>query len=475
MYWVIAGCLEFLALLGAGSGLWLGRRKCEKSWMAAGYGVYALKRHLCRKLGVWESETTYYQNLYVNEKPEAVQLREGCLQGLAVLGIVAAAGMGILLLGMGGHFSETEVTALERPPEGTQVRRLIARVEENSYEVAVAVTERQLTAEEVRQRWQEAREALPQWILGDNAELNSVSRDLALPSRIPGTAIEIQWFSSDYTLVDYEGRVNPENLTEASQTVVLTAELSYGDWKETMQIPVRIVRKSGSRQEETRDAVLQLLQKSLEEQGYEEKVALPTALQEREVKYYAEPEQSPEMFLLLTVVLLVGFFAAEESGHKKKKQERLCQLQKDYPEIVSKLTLLLEAGMTIRSAWERITGDYLRYGGRRERRRYAYEEIVYTNRQMQIGMPENLAYAQFGKRCGTILYLRFSSVLVQNLQKGTKSIVPLLKKEAEEALCERKERARQLGEEAGTKLLLPMAGMLALVLAIVMIPAFLSF
>ncbi|MDO4318349.1 MAG: type II secretion system F family protein [Lachnospiraceae bacterium] len=475
MYWVIAGCLELLALLGVGSGLLLGRRKCEKGWMAAGYGVYALRRHLCRRLGIWESETTYYRSLYVNEKPEAVQLREGCLQGLVTLGIVAAAGMVILLLGMGGQFSATEVTELERPPEGTQVRKLIARVEENSYEVAVAVTERQLTAEEVRQRWQEARKALPQWILGENAELNSVSRDLELFSRLPGTAIEVQWFSSDYTLVDYEGRVNPENLTEASQTVVLTAELSYGDWKETMQIPVRIVRESGSRQEETREAILQILKESLEEQGYEEKVALPAVLQENEVKYYTESKQSPGMFLLLTIVLLVGFFAAAESSHKKKKQERLCQLQRDYPEIVSKLTLLLEAGMTIRSAWERIAGDYLRYGRQRERRRYAYEEILYTNRQMQIGMPENLAYAQFGKRCGTILYLRFSSVLVQNLQKGTKSIVPLLKKEAEEALCERKERARQLGEEAGTKLLLPMVGMLVLVLAIVMIPAFLSF
>lgn len=475
MYWVIAGCLELFALLGAGTGFWLGRKKGEKGWIAAGYSVYALKQRLYRKLGVWESEKMYYRNLYVNEKPEEAQLREGCLQGVAVLGIVAAAGMGIFLLGTDGYFSEREITALERPSEGTQVRKLIARVGENSYEVAVAVAERQLTAEEVRQRWQEAQETLPQWILGENTELSSVSRDLNLISRLPGTAISIRWFSSDYTLVDYEGRVNPEKLTEASQTVILTAEFSYGDWKETMQIPVRIVPKSGNRREETSDAILQILQKSLEEQGYEETVALPTALQEGEVKYYAEPEQSPGMFLLLTAVLLVGVFAVAESRHKKKKQERLCQLQRDYPEIVSRLTLLLEAGMTIRSAWERITADYLRYGGRQKQRRYAYEEMLQTNRQLQIGMPENLAYAQFGKRCGTIIYLRFSSVLVQNLQKGTKSIVPLLKKEAEEALCERKERARQMGEEAGTKLLLPMVGMLALVLTIVMVPAFLSF
>lgn len=475
MYRVIAGCLGILLLAGVGSGIWLGGRNRVKGWMAVGYGVYALKKRLYQRLGVWESETVYYRNLYVNERPEEVQLREGCRQGLAVLGIAAAAGVGILVLGLSGCFSETEVTALERPAEGTQVRKLVARVQDKTYEVAVAVTEKQLTAEEVRQHWQEAREALPQWILGDNTDLNSVSRDLNLISRLPGTAIGISWFSSDYALVNYEGRVNPEKLVEDSQMVVLTAELSYGDWKETVQIPVCVVRTVGNRSEEIGEAIAQILQKSLEEQGYKETVTLPKDLQGGEVKYYAEPEQKPGMFVLLAVISVIGLYAAAESGHKKKKQERLRQLQRDYPEIVSRLTLLLEAGMTIRSAWERITADYLRYGRKKDRRRFAYEEMLQTNRQLQLGMPENLAYAQFGKRCGTILYLRFSSVLVQNLQKGTKSIVPLLKKEAEEALCERKEHARQMGEEAGTKLLLPMAGMLVLVLAIVMIPAFLSF
>ena len=45
---------------------------------------------------------------------------------------------------------------------------------------------------------------------------------------------------------------------------------------------------------------------------------------------------------------------------------------------------------------------------------------------------------------------------------------------ADNAFEERKNRAKQLGEEAGTKLLLPMFLMLAVVLAVVIIPAFLS-
>ena len=50
-----------------------------------------------------------------------------------------------------------------------------------------------------------------------------------------------------------------------------------------------------------------------------------------------------------------------------------------------------------------------------------------------------------------------------------------LDREATEAFEERKNRAKELGEEAGTKLLFPMLMMLLVVLIIVMVPAFISF
>lgn len=50
----------------------------------------------------------------------------------------------------------------------------------------------------------------------------------------------------------------------------------------------------------------------------------------------------------------------------------------------------------------------------------------------------------------------------------------LLKLESIQAFEERKARAKRLGEEAGTKLLLPMFLMLVVVLIIVIVPAFLT-
>ena len=51
----------------------------------------------------------------------------------------------------------------------------------------------------------------------------------------------------------------------------------------------------------------------------------------------------------------------------------------------------------------------------------------------------------------------------------------MLEKESMEAWDERKRKARVLGETAATKLLVPMVMMMVVVMAIIMIPAFLAF
>lgn len=72
-------------------------------------------------------------------------------------------------------------------------------------------------------------------------------------------------------------------------------------------------------------------------------------------------------------------------------------------------------------------------------------------------------------------YKTLSTLLVQNLQKGSQRLLEMLEMESTEAFDDRKRKARVLGEAAATKLLIPMMLMLLIVLAIIMIPAVLSF
>ena len=66
-------------------------------------------------------------------------------------------------------------------------------------------------------------------------------------------------------------------------------------------------------------------------------------------------------------------------------------------------------------------------------------------------------------------------MLSANLQKGSQGLAKLLQEEAAFSMEERSQMARKFGEEAGTKLVLPMILMLLVVLVILMAPAVMAF
>lgn len=154
-----------------------------------------------------------------------------------------------------------------------------------------------------------------------------------------------------------------------------------------------------------------------------------------------------------------------------KVNKRNREMLLDYPEIINKFTLLVGAGMSLSNAWGRITKEYKEKG---RQKRYAYEEMSITYGELLLGISEPIAYERFGRRAKLLPYLRFSSLLVQNLKKGSSDLLHSLELEAAQAFEERKELAKRMGEEAGTKLLVPMMLMLMLVLTVILVPAFIS-
>lgn len=175
------------------------------------------------------------------------------------------------------------------------------------------------------------------------------------------------------------------------------------------------------------------------------------------------------LFLIAAMVILV-MKGREEQVQLQRRYEELLM---DYPGLIMKFTLLVQAGMTVRKAFHKISLDYGRK--RKQKPRFAYEEIRVICYEMESGISESEAYRRFGERCGQAKYKTFATLLIQNLQKGSRQMADMLERESVDAWEERKRKARVLGESAATKLLVPMIMMLMVVMAIVMIPAFLSF
>lgn len=172
------------------------------------------------------------------------------------------------------------------------------------------------------------------------------------------------------------------------------------------------------------------------------------------------------------MAMAVYFLGDEDLKKEIRKREE--QMQLTYPELVSKLSIYLGAGMTLKMAWEKISTDYEKVKADKEKNP-VYEEMNIACQEMRSGIPEIRAYEQFGKRCGIQLYSKFSALLIQNLKKGSTKLSPLLKEESRLAFEERKNAARKAGEEAGTKLLIPMMMMLCVVMLMILLPAFMAF
>ena len=148
----------------------------------------------------------------------------------------------------------------------------------------------------------------------------------------------------------------------------------------------------------------------------------------------------------------------------------------EYSEIASKLQIYLGAGMTVRTAWERMAVDYKHRQAREPKLKSpAYEEVVQVCTDLQSGVSESEAYRRFGRRCGLRPYMKLAGLLEQNRKTGLKNLRHLLDDEVMDAFEERKNLAKRQGEEAATKLLLPLFLMLGIVMVIVAVPAFLSF
>ncbi len=166
-------------------------------------------------------------------------------------------------------------------------------------------------------------------------------------------------------------------------------------------------------------------------------------------------------------------YAGKDKDLSREVEKREREMLIDYPEIVSKLTLLIGAGMTVRAAFEKVALDYKKKTG--SRRSFAGEEMLITVHRMKSGISESEAYLDFGKRCAVKRYTKLGALLSQNIRKGSTGLLTELEREVREAFEERKATARKAGEAAGTKLLLPMVLMLSVVMLIIIVPAFMSF
>jgi len=336
---------------------------------------------------------------------------------------------------------------------------------------AVRILPREPSPEEAEGLLLALGQRLPGIILGSNASLDAIMHDLKLPSADPETGAELSWRSSDARIISNEGVTNLVGISEGT-TVTLTAYVRLAGEMQTFHIAVKT--GAGVPESGIGAALKARLAEAVKEASGSrdgEAVALPAETSDGVRFVWMPPERTEGVAAVFGCVLLMFFYLTQRYRKAARDIEKArAEIERDFPDFIQKLGLLLGAGLVITSAIARITDDYIKtresYGRRR-----LYEELAAAQERVHAaGTPLAYEFSELARRSGLRELMRFSSTLSDNIDKGS-TLADKLRAESELLWDSRKKRAEAAGRIAETKLIFPMALQILAVIAITVMPA----
>lgn len=384
--------------------------------------------------------------------------------------------------------------------------------EDTSVPLDITVSPKRYTEEEANAVFREIYDQLEELVVAEGESFANLQHDLRLMTKLPKYGVQLSWdFYPELDPALDAGSVTPDearayyrkyrhlmdsdgtlhNQTLAPGTVVtgylslimstdIVPENVDGEAKylktqyhsAPYRIYVGIVPRALSRYE---SLLLQLQQAiTAEDEGSlgENMLSLPTEIDGQRIFYSEHEDRSYLLLPLLGVIAAMAIYMRQGQARRTEKKQREALLMLDYSELVSKLMVYIGAGLTVRNALETISQHFdalIARGIKADRP--LYQELRTMVIQFRRNMPESEIYLSFGRRVNLKPYTKLVSLVEQNRMNGARNLRAMLELEMEDAFEQRKTTARRLGEEAGTKLLLPLFIMLGIVMIIVIVPA----
>lgn len=287
--------------------------------------------------------------------------------------------------------------------------------------------------------------------------------------------VEAEWSFSPSGYIDTNFEIREKEIPKEGVVINAFVTLTCGTYEERYTFAFLIEQKELTQEEQFITSLDEYFETEMQKEGNSE-ILLPKELNGVSLHWTKQEESiSLKVFCFGIVVLLLLHFREKEQKEEQKR-EYLKGMEQDYPEIVGSLSVLMGAGMGFKQAWNVMTGQYIRKTKRDgSEKRAGWEEVLLVNRKIQEGAGEKEALLQMMERIPLMCYHRLIRMLLLYRENGAKGLCEMLDKEAQQAYEQRMLYVRKLGEEASTKLLMPMMIMLFIVMAIVLLPACINF
>ncbi len=163
--------------------------------------------------------------------------------------------------------------------------------------------------------------------------------------------------------------------------------------------------------------------------------------------------------IVFIVCFIIGYIPYDEINEKIRKRQE--EIEFSFPNVMSKLTLLIASGIEVSKAWS-LTAN--------SGKGVLYEEMKKTDELIYNGQSQVEAYSRFISVCSSKYATKLATAILQNLTKGNAEIVGLFKQITDESWMERKHLARRQGEKAQSKLIIPIMMMFVGIMILVAAP-----
>ena len=174
------------------------------------------------------------------------------------------------------------------------------------------------------------------------------------------------------------------------------------------------------------------------------------------------------MLVLVLIGGVIGTAAIWVSQIDEMKQgltKRRDDCLDEFPNVISKLALLVSSGMILYKAWASVA---------QSKEGAIYDLMRRACQDVENGMGESDAYYRFGLLSDSQEIRKFSCMLVQSLEKGGGELTGFLMQQSKELWNLKRQRMLQRGDEAAAKLLIPTSLMLVGILLIILSAVFMS-
>lgn len=165
-----------------------------------------------------------------------------------------------------------------------------------------------------------------------------------------------------------------------------------------------------------------------------------------------------------SIIFVLSYAIFDELAGSVMK--RRIAISKQFPNVVSKLALLVTSGMIMDRAWKQTAFS---------KESELYQEMRMTSEELDNLVSPEAAYGNFINRCNTKESAKLATAIMQNLSKGNAEIGRLLKDMAREAWQERRHTAKRDAEKANSRLMIPTMLLFLAILIMLMVPIAMSF